>query len=103
MRRLFSRAFWYVLAVALVGWYGGAIAGVAGVLWAWLLISAAVGAVAAVAARPWTMATTERCGHCRRELIDGETAECIPFCAPGWRRQVLRDGAPDPVEATKEG
>ena len=32
-----------------------------------------------------------RCEHCRRLLLDGETNVCIPWCAPGWRRQTLHD------------
>lgn len=29
-----------------------------------------------------------RCKLCRRLLLDGETTECIPICAAGWRREI---------------
>lgn len=36
------------------------------------------------------MGSDRRCRSCRRVLLDGETSECIPECAPGWRREARR-------------
>lgn len=42
-----------------------------------------------------------RCRSCRRVLLADEDSECIPMCAPGWRREALRVSPPEQKEATE--
>ena len=42
-----------------------------------------------------------RCRSCRRVLLRDEDSECIPMCAPGWRREALRASSPEKEEANE--